>query len=141
MGHAHGQGAVAMTLSVVQAGRLRAESLMTDVFTVRRVTGNDVDPLTGVDVPRSVVVYEGRGKLQSYEGYEQTAEVVAHSMTIQRMSVHFPVGDYHPQVGDVVTCVDSVDKNLVGYEFRVTQDVPFKTHATAYRAFVDYKAD
>lgn len=117
-----------------------AEELMTDTWRVSRNTETVIDPLTGEESTEAETVYEGPAKLQSYEGHEASREVIMHSSIVQRMSLHFPVGQYRPQVNDVAECVASADPNLEGMVVRVTQDVPFKTHATAYRAFVDFKA-
>ena len=124
--------------AAIMQGRRMAESLMVDSWVVYKLDMDDVDPLTGEAV--RVTVYEGKGKLTSYEGYEQTPEVVGHTATVQRLSLHLPVTSYRPQVGHVAVCVDSLDPNLVGTEYRMTQDAPFKTFATAYRVFVDFKA-
>ena len=124
--------------AAIMQGRRMAERLMVDRWVVYKLDMNDVDPLTGEAV--RVTVYEGKGKLTSYEGYEQTPEVVGHTATVQRLSLHLPVTSYRPQVGHVAVCVDSLDPNLVGTEYRMTQDAPFKTHATAYRVFVDFEA-
>lgn len=113
---------------------------MVDQWEIRSVTGLETDPLTGEDTPVTEVVYVGKGKLQSFEGYEQTPESVGHTSTVQRMSLHLPIGDYRPQVGHIAKCVESTDPNLIGTEYRMTQDAPFKTFATAYRVFVDFKA-
>lgn len=124
--------------AAVMQGRRMAESLMVDRWEIFSLDPDDVDPLTG-EAAR-VTVYEGKGKLTSYEGYESNPESVGHTATIQRMSLHIPVGPYRPLVGHVAVCVESFDPNLVGTEYRVTQDAPFKSLATAYRAFVDFKA-
>ena len=125
-------------ISALRAGRLAAEALMIDHWVVYKLDMDDVDPLTGEAV--RVTVYEGKAKLTSYEGYEQTPEVVGHTATVQRMSLHLPVGPYRPQVGHVAVCVESLDTNLIGTQYRMTQDAPFKTFATAYRVFVDFEA-
>ena len=45
-------------------------------------------------------------------------------------------------VGDIVeVTVSRMDPMLTGRAFRITQEAPFKTFATAYRVFVDYIAD
>lgn len=124
--------------AAIMQGRRMAERLMVDKWVVYKLDMNDVDPLTGEAV--RVTVYEGKGRLQSYEGYEQTPEVIGHTSTVQRMSLHLPVGPYRPQVGHVAVCAESLDPNLVGTQYRMTQDAPFKTHATAYRVFVDFEA-
>lgn len=128
-------------MSALRSGRRAAERLMTDLVEIRRVVGSAVDPLTGRDEAELVVVYEGKAKLQSFEGYEASREVIAHSSVVQRMSIHLPVDSYRSSVGDVVRIVHSSDPLLVGREYRVTQEAPFKTHATAYRIFVDFKAE
>ena len=124
--------------AAIMQGRRMAERLMVDSWVVYRLDMNDVDPLTGEAV--RVTVYEGKGKLQSWEGYEQNTESVGHTSTIQRLSLHLPVAEYRPQVGHVAVCVESLDPNLVGTEYRISQDAPFKTFSTAYRVFVDFKA-
>ena len=130
--------------AAIMQGRRMAERLMVDKWEVYRIEQSDeenIDPLTGLPRPAArITVYEGKGKLQSYEGYEQNAEVVGHTATVQRLSLHLPVTSYRPQVGHVAVCVDSLDPNLVGTEYRITQDAPFKTFATSYRVFVDFKA-
>ena len=124
--------------AAIMQGRRMAERLMVDSWVIYKLDMNDVDPLTGEAV--RVTVYEGKAKLTSYEGYEQTPEVVGHTATVQRMSLHLPVGPYRPQVGHVAVCVESLDTNLIGTQYRMTQDAPFKTFATAYRVFVDFEA-
>ena len=124
--------------AAIMQGRRMAERLMVDSWVIYKLDMNDVDPLTGEAV--RVTVYEGKGKLQSWEGYEQNTESVGHTSTIQRLSLHLPVTSYRPQVGHVAVCVESLDPNLVGTEYRISQDAPFKTFSTAYRVFVDFKA-
>ena len=124
--------------AAIMQGRRMAERLMVDSWVVYKLDMNDVDPLTGEAVRE--LIYEGKAKLTSYEGYEQTPEVVGHTATVQRMSLHLPVGPYRPQVGHVAVCVESLDTNLIGTQYRMTQDAPFKTFATAYRVFVDFEA-
>ena len=129
-------------VSTLLRGRERAERLMVDRVEISRVTGVEVDPLTGEDVPTHEVVYSGVGKITSYEAHEASREVIMHSSVVQRMSVHLPVGSYRSSVGDVLRVVAShVDPMLDGREFRVTQEAPYKSMATAYRIFVDFKAE
>ena len=124
--------------AAIMQGRRMAESLMVDKWEIFSLDPDDFDPLTGE--AQRVLVYEGKGKLTSWEGYEQNTEVVGHTATIQRLSLHLPVTSYRPQVGHVAVCVDSLDPNLVGTEYRISQDAPFRTFSTAYRVFVDFKA-
>lgn len=122
-------------------GRRRAEALMQDQCTISRVVGETMDEIGRV-VPVTETVYEGPCKVQSYEGYEESREVIAHSAVVQRMSIHIPVGAYRCSVGDVLTLEKSfMDPLLEGRKFRITQEAPFKTFATAYRIFVDFKAE
>ena len=117
--------------AAIMQGRRMAETLMVDTWAVYKLDKEQVDPLTGEAL--RVLVYEGKGKLQSYEGYEQNPESIGHTATVQRMSLHLPIGTYRPQVGHVAVCVSSLDPNLNGTEYRMTQDAP-------YRVFVDFEA-
>ena len=129
-------------MSALRSGRRAAERLMTDLVEIRRVVGSAVDPLTGRDEAELEMVYNGKAKLSSFEGYEASREVVLHSSVTQRMSIHIPVGAYRSSVGDIVRIVESrMDPMLEGREFRITQEAPFKSHSTAYRIFVDFKAE
>lgn len=116
------------------AGRRRAESLMTTQVTVSRTSGSP-DPVSG-ESPRATV-YSGRSKLQSYEGYEGNPVVGQKVETVQRMSLHFPVGSFVMAVGDLATVTGSTDALMVGRVFRLVQVAPYKEHATAYRVFVE----
>lgn len=97
--------------------------------------GDLADPVTGE--AEQVEVYRGKAKLTSYEGHERSALAGQHALTEQRMSLHFPVGSFYPQVGDNALVTDSTDTFLVGRRFRIVQSAPFKEHASAYRCFVD----
>jgi|SRR5690625_2387466 len=121
-------------MPVVRAGRAAAERLMTTQVVVTR-PGGLTDPVTGE--AEQVEVHRGKAKLTSYEGHEHAALAGQHALTEQRMSLHFPVGSFYPQVGDNATIVGSTDPFLVGRRFRIVQSAPFKEHDTAYRCFVD----
>lgn len=114
--------------------REHAESLMRDACTVQR-PGDVIDRVTGV--AQMTTVYDGRCKVQTYEGYEQNPVAGGHQFTVQRYRVDLPVGAFLPEVGDVVTITAAErDQHLVGKDYRVS--APFnKTLATAYRCFVD----
>lgn len=123
-------------------GRRKAEALMQDKCLIRRVIGETTDRETGKVVPLLDDVYTGKCKMQSYEGYEQEKNTAGTAVTVQRMSCHLPVGAYRVNVGDIVEITASrLDPMLTGRKFRITQEAPFKTYATAYRVFVDYIAD
>lgn len=123
-------------IGALQTGRTLAESLMVDACRVTREDPDgEVDDQTGAR-PR-VTVYEGRAKSQTYEAYEQTPEAGGHRYTVQRYAVHFPVGAFVPEVGDVVEWTACpYDASRVGVRERIT--APFsKSLATAQRVFVD----
>lgn len=129
-------------LSAVLAGRRAAEALMVDSVKIERVLDTVPDPLTGKDVTTYETVYEGKVKAQSFAAYEQNPVSADHMFTVQRLTLHIPVGAYRCQVGDVATIVESpVDPLLEDRQYRVAQEAPFKTFATSYRIFVDYIAD
>lgn len=109
---------------------------MTATCVVRRLNGTTLTEDFEV-VPNYDVLYLGRCKSQTFEGYEQTSESAGATVTVQRSSVHFPVGAFRTAPGDVVTVVSSTDPLLVGKSMRIVQDYPVKEHATAYRVFVD----
>lgn len=131
--------------AVVLMGRRAAEQKMTDRCVVRRKTGETTtDPETFEVVPVFEVVYgpavtphKGRCKVQTYDAYETNAESAGATVTTQRSNVHFPVGAFRMRVGDLVTITASVDPFLVGRSYRLAQEAPVKTHATAYRCFID----
>ena len=124
-------------IDAITRARRRAEALMQDLCTVRRKTGETVDEDTFEVVPVYETVYEGRVKLQTYEGHEVEREAAGQSVVQQRSSAHFPVGGFHPLPGDVLTIVSSFDPLLEGRSWRIVQEYPVKTFATAYRVFVD----
>lgn len=123
--------------SAIQAGRRAAERLMIDLIRVSRVSRVPVeDGLGGVTYP-TIVVYEGAGKIQTYEPYEQTSTVGGATLVIQRYSVHVPwdAGVFEP--GDVVQVVEAAwDIASVGRKYRVA-GMHEKTLQTAQRLLVD----
>lgn len=116
--------------------RAQAESLMTSQWRIERDTG-EMSESGYSDQAMREVVYEGRGKLQTYEGYEQSTTIGPSSAVVQRMQLHLPVSRYKPQLGDIATCMHACDPGLVGRRFRVAQTWPVKDFATAYRVSVD----
>ena len=110
---------------------------MQDSCTVRRKTGETVDEDTFDVVPIYETVYTGRVKMQTYEGHEVERESAGQTVVQQRSSAHFPVGSFHPIPGDILTITASHDDLLVDRAFRIVQEYPVKTFATAYRVFVD----
>lgn len=123
-----------MSDAVVMAGRRLAESRMVDTCEVSRPTGVP-DFETGL--PSLLPVWGGRCRVQTYEPQESNPEAGGANYTVQRYSVHLPVGAYRPEIGDVVTITDSQhDPYLVGRVFRVVA-LLHKTAATAYRLSVE----
>ena len=111
---------------------------MPDTCTVKAVTGVTTNPTTGADVPTyGAELYTGKCKVQTYEAQERNPEVGGATLTVQRYSVHVPVGAFVPAVGQVVTITDAaLDPNLTGRMFRVVA-LLHKTSATAYRLGVE----
>lgn len=123
--------------AAVQRGRFLAEQQMLDECIVRRLTGTTVDPETAVETPTWVVLYEGRAKCQTYEGYESNTDGGGHQFTQQRYAAHFPVGAFKPEVGDVVEWTACrLDPDLLGTKDRITA-LFNKSFATAMRVSVD----
>jgi len=107
---------------------------MVAVVLVERPTGVP-DPLTGQ--PSFEVVYEGRGKVQSFRSYESSREVGGATVTDARREVHVPWSAGPFRIGDVVTVVESpTQPHLVGQRFRVAFPDE-KTLQTAQRLLVD----
>lgn len=121
----------------VMRGRRAAERLMVDRAAVRRKTGETVGENTWQTVPVYETVYVGRMKLQTYEGHEVDREAAGQIVVQQRSTIHFPVGSFRSKPGDIVTVTESFDPLLVGRSWRIVQEYPVKTFATAYRVFVD----
>lgn len=107
---------------------------MIDAVSIARPTGA-VNPITGVPVTESV--YTGRAKVQTYEAFEKQPELGGGTVTVQRYTIHVPVGGYVPRVNDVVTVTAAVlDANLVGRRY-VVSGLLHKSFATSYRLLVD----
>lgn len=132
-------------LETLARGRARANEAMTDRCVVRRPTGKTVtDPETLAVSREFEVVYDpaaephrGRCKFQTYQAYENSRESAGATVTTQRSTLHFPVGAFHALPGDLVTCIEAVDAFMVGSSARIAAEAPSKSHATAYRVFVD----
>jgi hypothetical protein len=110
---------------------------MLDTCTVQTVTGETTDDLTGATVPIYELAYTGRCKVQTAEALERNPETGGATLTVQRLTVHVPVGSFAPAVGQVVTVTaTALDPYLVGRQFRVVA-LLHKTAATAYRLGVE----
>lgn len=112
---------------------------MADTCTVYRVIPGQTttDPVTAVDTPATEHVWSGRCKVATYEPHERNPEVGGSTQTVQRYSVHVPVGSFRPEPGMVVTITAAAaDPHLTGRVFRVVA-LLHKTAATAYRLGVE----
>lgn len=114
--------------ATIKAGQRAAERLMRDSCLITRLTKVVVG---GREEFLPSTVYSGKCKLQTYEPYEQTPETVSHTATVQRYSLHVPVG-VEVKIGDLAT---------VGTRrFRVT-GLHNKSFRTATRLLVDEVVD
>lgn len=110
---------------------------MVDTVIVRRVAGIDTDPFTGKDTPTYATLYEGKAKRQTYEAYEANPQGGEHVYTVQRYSIHFPVGSFIPAPGDVATWLTSaLDPDLPGTVDRIT-GLFNKSFATSMRVYAE----
>lgn len=122
--------------AVTRNGRELAERNMLDTCLVRNVTGSTTDG-DGNVVPTYSTAYTGKAKVQTFEAYEQAKEVGGFDASIQRYSLHVPVGSFRPEIGQfVVMTACALDPNLVGREFRVVA-LLHKTASTAYRLGIE----
>jgi len=112
--------------------RENAESLMSDAVRIESLTGAS-ELVAGKEVPVRVLVYEGKGRFQSFEPYEQTPSVPGGEVTVQRNGLSIPVAVGPAKIGHIVTCLSSaMDPYMAGREYRVAS-LLHKTHATAQR--------
>lgn len=126
-----------MFADMLARSRARAEALMVDTCTIRRVSGSVTDPDTGVVSPDYSVVYSGLCKVQSTQPQAQTPTAGEHKWTIQQGAVHIPALAPAVMVGDEVVLDSSAhDPHLVGRSFRVVE-LLHKTWATAQRLNVE----
>lgn len=119
--------------STLLAGRRAAERNMTSTVRVSRPS-RVLDEATGAYVDSWTTVYEGPGKLQSYDNaYEQTPVAGGHTFITGRQMVHLPVGATGIRVDDVVEVVaEALNPGLLGRRWRVA-NTPAKSHQTALR--------
>ena len=124
-------------LAQLTAGRALAESLMLDTCTVARRGTASTNSSTGAVTVSSTTLYSGKCRVQSAGLAAQTVEAAGRTATIERPTVHVPVGAFAARPGDVITITASAtDATLVGRSYRVTA-TQLKTMATAYRLPVE----
>lgn len=124
-------------LAVLAQARADAEALMLDTCTVARRGTPSTNPTTGAVTVTSTTLYSGKCKVQHSGLAAQTAEAAGRTATIERPTVHVPVGAFAPRPGDVITITDSeTDASLVGRVYRVAA-AQVKSLASAYRLPVE----
>lgn len=125
--------------SALHAGRAAAERLMRATVRVEREVGQIVYDPDGTNPRReTLLIYEGRGKVQSYEGHEQPVVTAGQSIAMLRTRVDVPVGSGPFIPGDRVKVLANPDDPMLEtVELRIAALAPFKSMATAYRVFAD----
>jgi len=119
--------------SVTLRGRIRAEALMVDTCTVKRLAGEATDPETGVVTPTYTTLYSGKAKFQQRATTGGPTDIGQAVVALVQLEVHLPTSVTGITTGDIVTCTASaLDAELVGRSFRV-QGVAHKTFETARR--------
>ena len=113
--------------------RAQAESLMLATGTVSRTTGMSTDT-DGREVPDTVAVYSGPARLMPPAIAAQQMVVAGATVTVQRHQLHFPVGSFRMQAGDVWTCTaNPADPTLAGRKYRLVAEAPAASLSVAYR--------
>ena len=123
-------------VNAARRGRLMAERQMTATGVVRRLTGFTED---GYElVPVYETLYVGRCKPQSFRAHESARVGPSGAVSVTpRSEVHFPVGAFVAQPGDLVTILESENPSLVGITMRAASDDLAVEHVTSYRVPVD----
>lgn len=124
-------------VALARRGQRMAESLMVDQVRAVRLGKPVTDPVTrDVSTPETLM-YEGRGKVQTWEGFQSNPDSGGQIATVQRYTVHVPVGAWDVHVGDVVDVVTAtLDPLLAGRRYRVVS-LLHKSLPTAYRLGVE----
>lgn len=124
-------------VSALKAGRLAAQSMFIDRYTVTRPGELVTDPETGDVTNAAIEVYSGKGKIQVSAASAENPAAGGHQFTVQSMTLHLPVHAGPFQISDTVTVTASpLDPERVGHQFRITA-LHEKTFATAQRLKVD----
>lgn len=134
-------------VTALRAGRRWAESLMVDQCIISRASGEagPLDPETGTRTPPptvdiygpGILPHQGKCKVQTYEAFESKPESGQHVYTVQRYTLHIPVGGPQMAIDDRVEITASeLDANLVGRVYRVS-GLHHKSLATAQRLLID----
>lgn len=121
--------------SVLARGRGAAERIMQDACTIRRKTGESMDPVTLQMVPVYTTLYSGKCRVQitSTLAGSVMPEAGERVVAVQRLQVQVPVIVTGVAVDDeVVVSAAKHDPDLVGRVYRVRSEFA-KTHATSRR--------
>lgn len=90
--------------SVLPMMQAEAEAMMIETVRIDRVLGTDTaDDAEVTEELLDPPVYLGKGKVNSYQPYEQERNVSGSQDVTQRYSVHIPVSVAGVAVGDIVT--------------------------------------
>ena len=118
--------------SVTLRGQRRAESLMVDTLIVERQTGEAMDPDTLEMVPVFDTVYEGKGRIQRWDGAGSGSEPVVGSVEfgLDTFFAQLPISVVGVLAHDRVRVLASpLDDSLAGLTGTV-RSAKGKTHAT-----------
>ncbi|MEJ6544497.1 DUF6093 family protein [Brachybacterium paraconglomeratum] len=124
--------------AVLERGRARAASLMTDRVRVWRPTGRSITDGRGKVVDELELVWGdpdkgSPAKAQNDASYPSSPDVGAVGRATLRVAqVHFPYGTTEVQTGDIAEFVSSKNPRLPGSRMRLRADED-KTHTTAVR--------
>ncbi len=124
--------------TVLARGRRAAEAGMTDTCTIRRVTGQTTDEVTGAVTPTylSPDPYTGRCRVQQAQAQAEQHTAGQDYQLLLHLEVQLPISVTGLQVGDEVTVTAAVhDPDLVGRVFLI-RDLMHKSAATARRVSV-----
>lgn len=119
-------------VAAAEAGRVRAESLMTDACTIARPTTAPVtDPVSGAVTYPETTIYTGRCRARPAGGGHQV-EAGEDITQVFGLRVSVPISVTGVRADDVVTVTASADGSLVGKRLRV-REIERGSHITARR--------
>lgn len=136
---------------VLRRGQRHSEALMVDRVKVTRVSTSEA--ADGTITRSTIQVYpdpdwpddhphkRGKAKLANQNQYESTPTSAGHTFVVQRSLIHFPVGSFQMQNGDVAEFIHSEAPFVAGSKYRLTGEAPYRTFETAYRVYVDQIVD
>ena len=115
--------------------RSQARSLMGELVSIERATGQWTENEAGDQVPETGTVYRGCAALENKDVQVATPEVAGGTVTIQRQVLKLPADTpYVPREGDMVAFLEgSQTATLVGMQLRLTETLPVASNAVQYR--------